>query len=126
VSAYNNVERSSTHTCDPIYVRVTEVGHLAVVTNGVHDKRQTLVHELSKNSVSVNLNPPGKPDYAHHPTLIHFEQGSRYFDLFDKFRSAPSLKLCDVDEDVFIFLDATEVHVFSGVWQELWMGVIPE
>ena len=33
-------------TCNPVDICTTQVGHPAVVTDGVHDKRQALVHKL--------------------------------------------------------------------------------
>jgi len=74
----------------------------------------------------VSLILPVEPHCTYHPALVNLEQGPRNFDLFNKFGSTSSLKLRDVDENVFLFLNATEVHVFRGVRQELWMGVIPE
>ena len=69
---------------------------------------------------------PAESRCTHHPAFVNLEQGSRYFDFFNEFRSASPLKLRDVDENVFLFLNTTEVHVFCGMRQELWMGMIPE
>lgn len=70
--------------------------------------------------------PPAKSKSTHHSTLVNLEQGPRNFNLFNEFRSASSLEFRNVNEDVFLFLNATEVHVFCRVRQELRMGMIPE
>jgi len=74
----------------------------------------------------MSLIPPVKSRSTHHPTLVNLKQGPRNLDLFNEFRSAPSLEFRNVNENVFLFLNAAEVHVFCRVWQELRMGVIPE
>jgi len=50
VSTCQDVERSLTHTCNPIDIRTAEVGHSTVMTNGVHDKCQALMHELMETA----------------------------------------------------------------------------
>jgi len=47
MSTCQDVGDSPTHTCNPIDIHAAEVGHSIVVTDGMHDKRQTLVHKLA-------------------------------------------------------------------------------
>ena len=64
--------------------------------------------------------------YTYHPALVNLEQSPRNFDFFNELRNTSSLELGGVNESVFLFLNATEAHVFCRIWQELWVCVIPE
>ena len=71
------------------------------------------------------MTPPTESSRTHYPSLIDLKQGSRYLNLFNQLSKSSSLELSNVDENVFVFLDSTEIHVFRRVWQKLRMSVIP-